>query len=351
MRPIRLLTTLAGPLAVAGALAAAGPALAASSRTIGDTTLPAGATMPTSSCTTNQQTELVPYSTDPAYNYAVPSGGGSITSWSFNTSGAKPGTPYSLVVVRPQGPTYGIVGTDTETVPATGRLATFTLATPIAVQGGDLIGAMVQGKSSVGCLFKGGTIPTTDVEGFSLSPDTVGSSFNLTKTIPNELVNVSATVVQSNDIGITQTAEPSAIMQGDDGVFVLNVTSSGPSSTPVTVTDTLPSALTPVSASAGTGSCTTSGQTVTCQVSGAPASIAIVAAGAEGGSFTNTATASGPLLDPNPANNTSTSALQVNTMSGVGTQTTAAPGGLADLNTPTLALGRGSATGLPAIPV
>jgi uncharacterized repeat protein (TIGR01451 family) len=307
-----LIAKLSTPLALVALAVAAGPAGAA---TIGNTTLPPAATMPTSGCTTSQSTELVPYSTDSSYDYAVPAGGGSLTSWSFNTAGAKAGTPYSLLVVRPSGSSYQIIATDPETVPADAPpVATFTLTQPITVQAGDLIGAVVTAKSSVGCLFKGGSIPSAEVEGFGLGSSANGTVFHLTKTIPNELVNVSATVTQSNDIAISQTAEPTKVMQGDDGVFLLSVSNSGPSQTPVTVTDTLPSGMTPVSASAGTDPCSISGQTITCQVSGAPASIAVVASADSTGTLTNTATATGNLPDPNPANNTSTSTLKVAAM-------------------------------------
>jgi uncharacterized repeat protein (TIGR01451 family) len=295
--------------AVVAALAAAAPALAT---TIGSTTLPSGSNM-APACSASKDAEIIQSGTDASYQYTVPAGGGSITSWSFNTTGAKAGTPYTLLVARPSGGSYQIVATDPETLPATlPAIETFTLAKPITVQGGDVLGVIVTaGKNTVGCRLKGGPISANEIIGSSLSATTVGSSFSLSNTTPNELVNVSANVVQSNDLAVKQVTEPTSITKGDDGVFVLSVTNSGPSSTPVTLTDTLPTGLSLVSASAGTGVCSASGQTVTCSLSAAPASVAVVASAAAAGTYTNAVSVKGTILDPNTANNSASATLTV----------------------------------------
>jgi uncharacterized repeat protein (TIGR01451 family) len=292
---------------LAAALVAVG---SAGATTIGTTTLPKGATMPV--CTTGSTTEVISVSNDSSYSYVVPVGGGTLTSWSFNTKGATAGTPYTLLVAQPENGGDTIIGTDAETVPSSGAaVASFKLADPIAVQAGDVIGIVDNPKSEVGCLFKGSSVPPAEVAGYGVAADTTGNTFNISTQVSHELPNVSATITQSNNIAITQTAEPTSIVQGDDGVFVLKVTSAGPSSSAVTVTDTLPSGLTAVSGSAGTGTCSTSGQKVTCTVPGAPASIAVVAKSSRTGTFTNAATATGPLYDPSTANNTAKATLQV----------------------------------------
>jgi uncharacterized repeat protein (TIGR01451 family) len=296
-------------VSVVAGLVAVAPAMAT---TVGSTTLPSGSNM-APACSAGRDAEIIQSGTDATYNYKMPAGGGSITSWSFNTTGAKAGTPYTLLVARPSGGSYQIIATDPETLPATlPAVQTFSLAKPITVQGGDVLGVIVTaGKNTVGCRLKGGPISANEIIGSSLSATTIGSSFSLSNTTPNELVNVSANVVQSNDVAVTQVSEPASISRGDDGVFVVKVTSSGPSSTPVTITDTLPTGLSLVSASAGSGICSASGQTVTCTVSAAPASVAIVASAATTGTYTNAVNAKGTIFDPNAANNNSSSTLTV----------------------------------------
>jgi uncharacterized repeat protein (TIGR01451 family) len=315
--PLRVPKPLAVATVATASLIAVGSA--AADTTIGSTTLPSGATMPVSACSTSSSAEVFPYATDAAHSYAVPAGGGNLTSWSFNTTGATVGTPFTLLVIRPSGTSYQIIATDPEVVPSGAtKIATFTLSKPIAVQAGDLIGSVVTSKSKVGCMFKGSGVPSAEQLGFALTTPTVGKTFTPAENVPNEMPNVSATISQSNDVSLTQAAENSTVVQGDDGVFVLNVANTGSSSAPVTVTDTLPSGLSLVSASAGSGVCSTSAQTVTCQVPGAPASIALVVSAAKAGTYTNSATASSSIADPNPSNNSATQALTVNAPSSAG---------------------------------
>jgi uncharacterized repeat protein (TIGR01451 family) len=310
-------------LATFAAMVAAAPAMAT---TVGSTTLPTGSNMGPA-CSASKDAQIIQSGTDASYNYTVPAGGGSITSWSFNTTNAIAGTPYTLLVARPSGSSYQIVATDAETVPVSPPpIATYTLAKPITVQGGDVLGVIVTaGKNTVGCRLKGGPISANEIIGSSLSASTIGSSFSLSNTTPNELVNVSANIVQSNDVAVTQVTEPASITRGDDGVFVLSVTNTGPSSTPVTITDTLPAGLSLVSASAGTGICSASGQTVTCTVSAAPASVAIVASAAATGTYSNNVSVQGTILDPNLTNNAAAGSL---TVTAPGTTTPAALTGL-----------------------
>jgi uncharacterized repeat protein (TIGR01451 family) len=303
----RLRTTMF--LAVCAVFLAVAPAGAV---TLGDTTLPSGSTMGPA-CSTSSNAEIIQTATDSSFGYTVPAGGGSINSWSFNTTGATAGTPYSLLVARPSGSSYQIVGSDSVTVPSSSpAIASFSLAKPITVQGGDVLGVIVTaGKNTVDCRFKGGALPDDDIVGSSLSSTATGSIFNLSNTTPNELVNVAANLVQSNDVAVSQKAEPSSISQGDYGAFVISVTNSGPSSTPITLTDTIPDGLSLISASAGTGTCTSSGQQVTCSLEGAPASVAIVVSPTNTGTYTNSASVRGAITDPDSGNNSSTAKLTV----------------------------------------
>jgi uncharacterized repeat protein (TIGR01451 family) len=128
---------------------------------------------------------------------------------------------------------------------------------------------------------------------------------NQTMSIPN---------VEVADLAITKSHSGNFFV-GANGYYLLNVTNNGPNaaSGTITVTDTLPTGLTYVSAT-GTGwSCGNAGQTVTCTRSDSLASGAsapditlIVSVGAAAyPSVTNTATVSGSLFDNVSGNNTS----------------------------------------------
>ena len=97
--------------------------------------------------------------------------------------------------------------------------------------------------------------------------------------------------------------------------YALGVTNNGPSpATLVTVTDTLPSNVSFVSATLSQGSCNATGQTVTCNLGTVAASqtVAIdlgvsVGSAAAGTAPSNTASVSSPTPDPNPSGATSAS--------------------------------------------
>ncbi len=96
--------------------------------------------------------------------------------------------------------------------------------------------------------------------------------------------------------------------------FTLTVSNNGPSpASGITLTDTLPTGTTFISASAG---CSNASGTVTCSVgalaSGASAAIQLVVRPASSGSITNTANVSAAESDPASANNTSSLAVTVN---------------------------------------
>lgn len=302
--PATLLTTLV-VTASAGAV------------TLGTTSLPTGAQL-SPSCTVSSDSptveELVQTGTDASYDYTVPAAG-VITSWSFNTTGATAGTPYGLVVVRSSDAGYTVVGSDTEMVPPSAPVVqTYTLATPIEVQAGDLIGAVVSTSTTVGCSFGGEALiaDTITVDEGTPTPGTLLSSPD-DNTSPGYLVNMSVNLDPPEDAGLTQQALPASITAGGEGVFMLNVTSAGAINGPVTVTDTVPSGLTIVGVSAGADKCSVSGQSISCSVPSAPASIAVVVSAATAGAYANSASVAiaGGLNDPNPADNSASVTLTV----------------------------------------
>src|SRR6202021_2984913 len=101
------------------------------------------------------------------------------------------------------------------------------------------------------------------------------------------------------------------VSQGDTLTYTLAVTNNGPASaTTVTVADTLPSAVTYISVSTTTGTCSEAGGSVTCllgtMANGGAAATTIVAIAGTPGVVSNTATVTADQTDPNPANNSST---------------------------------------------
>jgi hypothetical protein len=84
-------------------------------------------------------------------DYVVPSSGGRITSFSFQSTSANAGNPIDFLVLRPAGGgNYAVVGkTGVKTLQGTG-LETFFPRREIAAQGGDILGFWVISPPNVG---------------------------------------------------------------------------------------------------------------------------------------------------------------------------------------------------------
>jgi hypothetical protein len=102
---------------------------------------------------------------DPSTPYHVP-GTGTITQWQINTTDDTPGSPVTLVVLRPAGfGGFSVVGVDARTIPTplpAGNIATFSLSTPIAVQAGDTFGLFTDSNGAVVCFWDQGSTPLGD---------------------------------------------------------------------------------------------------------------------------------------------------------------------------------------------
>jgi uncharacterized repeat protein (TIGR01451 family) len=135
---------------------------------------------------------------------------------------------------------------------------------------------------------------------------------------PNSANNsaTATTVVASpsqSDVAIVKTAAPEPVNQGTNLAYTLQVTNNGPAvATGVTVSDTLPTQVTYVSASTTQGTCSQSAGTVTCSLGSiSVGGLAIVTINVSAATFssatlvTNTATVSSTTSDPNLTNNTS----------------------------------------------
>jgi hypothetical protein len=294
----------------------------ASALTLGESTDPSttSSIAEVESCTANLfYTQLA---TDAAYSYTVPAGGGMITSWSTNTQGATAGAPITLLVLQPgSSSSYTVVGLDSVTLPnplPTGNVATFNLTSPIAAAAGDVLGLYAP-AGGANCFFESGPIPTAEeaVLGSAPTAPAVGSSYTATSPAPNTLIDVSANLVQSQDVEVSGAATPSSISAGGAAAYAFSVGNNGPDSLPTTFTDTIPSGLKILAAAAGSGSCTTAGQAVTCTITGLAAGtttpVLIIVSAASAGGDTDTATVSSAFPDANPANNSATATLTVTT--------------------------------------
>lgn len=139
---------------------------------------------------------------------------------------------------------------------------------------------------------------------------------NASNIIPGLTTNsATATVVVANansaDVAITKTATPNPVPDGNNLTYTLTVTNNGPASaTNVTVIDPLPTAVTFVSVTSSTGTCSEAGGSVTCQLgtmaNAATATVTILTVAGTPGIFSNTATVAADQTDSVPANNSST---------------------------------------------
>ena len=113
------------------------------------------------------------------------------------------------------------------------------------------------------------------------------------------------------DLSITMTASPDPAIVGQDLRYLIEARNSGPSNaTGIQIVDTLPTAVTFLSATASTGVCAGSGGAVTCSVDTLPVngsvSISLSVRPAAGGELLNQVSVASPVLqtDPDSSNNT-----------------------------------------------
>lgn len=300
--------------------------------TLGSTTEPTGAAADQCTFAEGAQADVFAQITDdPSTPYTVPAGGGEITTWSTGIADDQAGTPLTLVAVRPQGGSqYTIVGADAQTLPTPlppGGVATFTVAHPIIVRGGDVLGLYSSdtGFDAPVCFFDWnqatGTVPLGDSVNALAEPSSPTAGQSL-QTDPAEgpsglgfMLDVAATVVQRQDAGVLTTAAPARAAAQLPVLLSSTVTNGGPSSAPITFTDKVPTGLSVDSAAAGDGTCATSAQTVTCTVTGLGAGqsapVNVVVTPSRTGNFVNGVSVSAPFPDPTPGNNSASAMFAV----------------------------------------
>jgi YVTN family beta-propeller protein len=124
--------------------------------------------------------------------------------------------------------------------------------------------------------------------------------------------------VQSADLGLTMTQSANPVPAGSNQTYTLTVTNAGPSdATNTTVSDTLPTNATLVSATPSQGAACTGTVTLTCNLgtvaNAGTATVTIVVtvnAGATG-TVVNNASVTSDLPDPNPGNNTASASATI----------------------------------------
>jgi hypothetical protein len=146
------------------------------------------------------QATLVQSATDPASpSYAVPAGGGVITSWShdhFNTNTAEPVVSVRLKVFREisEG-TYFTVGHSSFEMPPFEGLSEFP--TRISAQGGDVLG--IHGTPFFDCFVGGNSGDEHMNTNFGGADPAVGTTFEPEFTSTGTLLNVAAVVEPDSD--------------------------------------------------------------------------------------------------------------------------------------------------------
>jgi uncharacterized repeat protein (TIGR01451 family) len=257
-------------------------------------------------------------------SYAVPAGGGVITSWSFQ-AGSTTDEHDKLKIVRSNGTAnqFVVVGESALEAMTPSTLNTFQLRMP--VQAGDLIGLFtVDGND---CVVSTHTPGNTDlyIAGADPAPGTTftgipesssGEAYNVSAVVEPDADNdgwgddtqdkcVGATgSVQGcpkADLSITETVNASAVVRDGTVTYRMTAQNSGPDPAPHTVvTDSLPPGATVVSATASSGSCVAAAA-VSCDVgtlaSGATAMVTLVVKMSRVGAATDTATVGSATLD------------------------------------------------------
>ncbi len=250
-------------------------------------------------------------------SYTVPAGGGTLTTWStrYGTNGSN----VALEIWRSDPTTearYQLVGLDAETLaPNAAGISTFS--TSLAVHAGDVLGLVWPTANTIHCAFR----PGSNIGRFTFRHSgsvAVGTAidFDESDAVFGDLLNVTATVQQSADLGVSQTATPSTVHKGQIVQLSFKASNAGPAPSPATFSDKLPSGLTAISAVAQNGNCSL-GPVVTCDLSAlAPSSsrsIVVNAKAAKTGRETSTATIGGLTTntDPSSTNNTASAKVRV----------------------------------------
>jgi uncharacterized repeat protein (TIGR01451 family) len=159
---------------------------------------------------------------------------------------------------------------------------------------------------------------TTPATGATLSSTVSITSHTGDDDLSNNSATVSTTVLTPSDLSLAMTESPNPVAAGGTVTYSLAVTNHGPgASSGVSVTDTVPTGATFVSASGTDWSCNAAGGIVTCTnatiADGATSTIALLlTAPTQGGTLVNSATVTAMTPDPSATNNAASTSTTVN---------------------------------------
>ena len=161
---------------------------------------------------------------------------------------------------------YELVGLDDETL-APNAAGVSTFSTSLSVHAGDVLGLARPTANTIHCAFS----PVLSVNRLTFRHSgavAVGTAidFDESDAVFGDLLNITATVRQSADLGVSQAATPSTVHKGQIVQLAFKASNAGPAPSPATFSDKLPSGVTAISAVAQNGNCSL-GPVVTCGLS------------------------------------------------------------------------------------